>query len=142
MKTIPESIRDWVDNQKSAFQLIEDLAVHIGGEDADRSPPFLAIYEADSRPFYQDDVAMHGVTAFGISAELHTLPQDDGTAPSDESEMRQNLYDILGNLDSMLWIENRNDWSIFDIGTCSAITTPEDGVRVSRFTLQVIACPI
>jgi hypothetical protein len=143
MKTIPESIRDWIENQAPASDTLDGITVHIGGETNDLEPPFIAVFETGSEPFEQNDATLYGVSTYEITVELHTLPTSDGTTATNEALMREALFDILEDRDLLFpWIENRNSWRIFDIRLPSPITVSEDGVRVSRFALTVIACPI
>jgi hypothetical protein len=143
--SILESIRNWIDHQKTNFESIEDLPVVIMGEDSDLSPPFLGLVESGSALVEQGEVVLHGVSAYEVSAELHTVPADednDGTPAAGERQMRFDLYDIIANRAGIEWIANANQWTIFDIRAAAPTTEAQDGRRVSRINMTVIASPL
>lgn len=142
---ILQSLRDWVTHQQENFTSLADLSVVIMGEDGDLSPPFLGLIESGSALVEQGEVVLHGVSAYEVTAELHTVPADEdnaGTPAEDERQMRFDLYDILANRDAIDWLNISNEWIIFDIRAAAPTTEAQDGRRVSRIMLTVIAAPI
>lgn len=142
---INESIRDWVNLKSPEFTSLSAVDFVTMGENGDLSPPFVAIYETGSAPVEQAGVIMHGVSAYEITAELHTIPQDadqDGTPAATERLMRRDLFDIVGNRDCITYCNGRNSWRIFDIRAATPTTEPSEGRCVSKIILTVIACPI
>lgn len=143
--TILQSLADWIDLRKSDFTETADLTVVKMGDDGDLSPPFLGLVESGSAIYEQDGVILHGVSTYEVAAELHTVPADDtedGTPAADAVELRRAIYDILGNRDAIDWINGRNQWNVFDIRTTAPTTEAQDGRRVTRWNLTVIAAPL
>ena len=139
------SIADWVDHHRASFPSLEGITVITMGESTDVSTPFLGIMESGSTPFEQDGVPLHGVSTYEMTCELHTVPTDednDGTSAEDERVMRTDLYDILGNRDAIEWVNGRNFWSVFDIRAGGPTTESQEGRRVTRWILSVIAAPL
>ena len=142
---INESLRDWIEHKRDGFTALDDVEIVTMGETDDLAPPFLAIYETSSEPYVQNGVTLYGVSTFEIAIDLETVAVDEsegGTAPEDERQMREDLYNIVGNRDAIEWINGRNHWNVFDIRLPSPTTAANEGRRVSRFALTVIAHPI
>lgn len=142
--TILESLRDWIDFQKSKQPAIADVPVVVMGETGDLSPPFLGMSEKSDTPVEQNGVVMYGVSAFEVEVNLVTVPADEdngGTTHADAMAMRQDFYDIIGDRDSIEFVTERNYWRVFDIRASGGMTEAEDGTRVTTWTLTVIACP-
>lgn len=139
------SIAEWVTYHRAKFDSLADLNIITMGESTDVTTPFLGIMESGSSGYEQDGVPLHGVSSYEITCELHTVPADednDGTAAADERTMRTDLYDILGNREAIEWINGRNFWSVFDIRAGGPTTEAQEGRRVSRWVLSVIAAPL
>lgn len=140
---INESIRDWINYQLPNFPGLAGIDVVTMGETGELEPPFIAIYESGSELVEQGGVILHGVAAYEITVELHTVPADEsqeGTAPEDERNWRFQIYNIIGNREAIAWASGRNNLTLFDIRTTPATTEAGDGVRISRWILTVIAC--
>ena len=144
--TLNESIRDWIRHKQPDAASLASLQIITMGETLDQDPPFLGIMETGAETVVQDGVVMHGVSAYELTCELHTVPADadeGGTSPEDERNMRRELYDIIGDIEgAQQFCEERNQWRIFDIRATSPTTEPKDDRRVSVFGLQIVACPI
>ena len=142
MSNINESLRDWITYNVQIGDPLEGVDVITMGEIADREPQFIAIYETAADLYEQGAVTMYGVTNFELTVELHTVPasaDDDGTATDIEQGQRTRLYDILGNRDAIDYMNGKEGWQVFDIRTGSPLTSAEDGRRISRSTLMVVA---
>lgn len=138
------SLAEWVAKKQGKFPSIENLAVITMGETTDVSTPFLGIMESGNTPFEQDGVPLYGVSTYEMTCEFHTVPADednDGTPTETERIMRTDLYDILGNRDAIEWINGRNFWTVFDIRAGGPITEAQEGRRVTRWNLSIVACP-
>jgi hypothetical protein len=138
------SLAEWVEHQLAGFPSLSGLSVVTMGDTENLSPPFLGIAETGADRYEQDGVPLHGVTTYEITVELVTVPAEEdqeGTPPNREREMRLDLYDILGNRDAIEWINGRNFWQVFDIRTGGPITEAQEGTRVSRWVLTVVAAP-
>lgn len=141
---INESIRDWINHRLTDFPQLANIQLATGGEEDTVSPPFFGIYETGSEIYEQDGATMYGVSVFEITAELHTVPvssEEGGTEIATERGWRNDLYNILGDRDCINWMSERNGWRIFDIRLPSPTTEAGEGERISRFTLEVTACP-
>lgn len=141
---INESLRDWIESRISNFTTLTDVALVTMGETGDLAPPFLAIYETSADMRETNGVIMTGVSDYQIFCDLHTVPADednDGTTAEDERAMRRDFYDILGDRDAIDWMSGRNEWTVFDIRAAGPTSEPSDGRRISRWTLQITACP-
>lgn len=139
------SLAQWVTANRENFPSLENLTVITMGESTDVSTPFLGILESGSTGYEQDGVPLHGVSTYEITCELHTVPSDeanDGTSAEDERIMRTDLYDIIGNRDAIEWVNGRNFWSVFDIRAGGPTTEAQEGRRVTRWILSVIAAPL
>jgi hypothetical protein len=140
-----ESIRDWVFFRIS--DVFPDLAVVelvTMGETTELGPPFLAIYETGSSLHETAGVILPGVSDFEITCELHTVPtaeEEEGTPPETERAYRRQLYDILGDRGAIDWINRRNGWLVFDIRLSSPTTEANEGRRITRWVMSIIACP-
>lgn len=143
--TILQSLAEWIDHHQSKFTSLADLSVVQMGESDDLAPPFLGLVESGAAPVEQDGLIMHGVTAYEVTAELHTVPAADdqeGTEFDDDRLMRADIYDILADRDAIQWVTDQNHWRVFDIRCGGPITEAQEGRRVTRWELTVIACPI
>lgn len=141
---IIKSLKQWIDYKKTLFDSLDDVSVVLMGDDAELSPPFLGIMESGSALVQQGEVVLHGVAAYEVTAELHTVPaseDEDGTPADDERQMRFDLYDIIANRDGIDWITGLNDWTVFDIRATPPTTEAQEGRRVSRFMITVITAP-
>ena len=139
------SIAEWVNLKSPEFPSLDGLSVLPMGDTADQSPPFLAIYETGADQYEQDGVVMKGITKYQITCDLVTVPANEdqaGTSPENERIMRTDLSDILQNEDIKDWIDGRNFWAVIDFQTPSPITEAQDGTRVTRWVLSVLAHPI
>ena len=140
-----ESIRDWVFFRISnSFPDLAVVELVTMGETSELGPPFLAIYETSSSLHEAAGVILPGVSDFEITVELQTVPaseDDEGTPPEIEQSYRRQLYDIIGDRSAIDWITNRNRWRVFDIRLASPITEANEGRRVTRWNLSIIACP-
>ena len=142
--TLNESIRDWIRHKQSDAASLTGLQIITMGETLDQDPPFLGIMETGSETVIQDGVVMHGVSTYELTCELHTVPADSdegGTTAEQERNMRRELYDIIGNRDSMEYLANKNQWTVIDIRITSPTTTSVEGRRVTTWTLQIVAHP-
>jgi len=139
------SLADWVNHRKPAYKSLVGVTVVTMGDDDTLSPPFLAFYETSSEQFVQGDVPMYGVSTIEITAELQTVPvspDQDGTSPDQERQMRRDIYDIVGDRLAIEWMEFRNNWRVFDIRMASPTTEPTEERRISRWVITAVACPI
>ncbi len=139
------SLAEWIAHKRGIFPTLENLTVVTMGDDGDLSPPFLGIMESGAAPVEQGDVTMFGVYAYEVTCELHTVPADEtheGTTPEDERLMRADLTDILANRDAIEWINDCNYWQVFDIRAGGPTTEAQEGRRVSRWILTIIAAPL
>lgn len=143
---INESIRDWINERIGDFESLDGLQIITMGEDETQNPPFLGIMEQGADIFTQNGVTMDGVNTFQIRCELHTVPVSEdqcGTPAEDERAMRRDLYDIIGDIEGAeQFIAEKNGWRIFDIRVSAPTTEPNEGRRVSVWTLEIVACPI
>lgn len=143
---IQKSIRQWIQKRiEEQYIDLDGIQIAITGEEDDVTPPFIGIYETGESVHETGNVTMYGVTEYEISVELHTVPTDEnneGTPIATEHGWRQNLYDILGDRDMIAWATDRNGSRVFDIRLPSGITESDDGQRITRFEMTVIACPI
>jgi len=140
-----ESIREWVNLKSPEFSSLSPVTVVTMGEHEDLTPPFLAIYETGATTTEQGGVILHGVSAYEIAVELHTVPVDEdqsGTPTDTERTMRRDLFNILGNRDCISYLHGRNGFAVFDIRAGNPTTEPNEGRRITRFGLTVIAAPI
>lgn len=143
--TILHSVSDWINQRLAEFPDLTGLSVVKMGDDGDLLPPFVGLMESGSSMVEQNGVTLYGVSAYEVTAELHTVPQsedEEGTPEETERAMRQNLYDILGNRDAIDWINGRNQWNVFDIRAAGPTTEAQDGRRVTRWQITIIAAPI
>lgn len=139
-----ESIRDWIENQRDSYASLAGLEVVTMGETDDLDPPFLGIMETGSEQRETGGVLIPGVSDYELTCELHTVPassDEEGTPVADARTMRRDLYDILGDLDAIDWINGLNDWQVFDIRLAGPTTEASDGRLISRWILQITACP-
>jgi hypothetical protein len=142
--TLNESIRDWILHKLPEATALTGLQIITMGETLDQDPPFLGIMETGAETVVQDGVVMHGVSTYELTCELHTVPADadeGGTSPEDERNMRRELYDIIGNRDSMDFLANKNQWTVIDIRITAPTTASVEGRRVTTWTLQIVAHP-
>ena len=142
---INESIAEWINHKKPQFPTLDSVSVVTMGETGDLSPPFVGIAESGSSVFEQGDLVMYGVSTYEVVIELHTVPASEeyeGTPADDERLMRTDLYDIIGNRDAIEWVSGRNFWTVFDIRAAAPITEAQEGRRVSRWNLSVVAAPL
>jgi hypothetical protein len=142
--TVITSLAEWIALKQVYLPSIASLPIVKMGDDGDLVPPFLGIMEESSSDHETNGVILRGVTDYQITCELHTVPADDdndGTSPEDERQMRRDLYDIIGDAGAITWMDWRNNSRIFDIRTVSPTTEASDGRRVSRWNLQIVACP-
>jgi len=142
---ILQSISEWVAYKQPLFPSLATVSVVIMGDESDLAPPFLGLVESGSAPVEQNDVILHGVSAYEVTAELHTVPaseDEEGTPAADERQMRFDLYDILANRAAIGWVSGQNKWDVFDIRAAAPTTEAQDGRRVSRFMITVIASPL
>lgn len=140
-----ESIRDWITHRLPDFPDLAPIQLATSGEEIDIIPPFLGIYETSSEAYEQGGVTMYGVTEFEIIAELHTVPAADeegGTPAVQERAWRTQLYDILGDRAAIEWISGRNQWQVFDMRLPSPTTESQEGQRITRWVMTVVACPL
>lgn len=139
---INESLRDWIESQIEETSPLADIQIITMGETDDITPPFLGITEVSSE---ETNDLVPGVSTFQITCELHTVPADEsngGTTPETEREFRRDLYDIIGDEAAIPWMDLKNGWRVFDIRLASPITEASEGRRVSRWNLQIVACPL
>jgi hypothetical protein len=144
MSNINESLRDWIESEQSDYAILEGLTLVTMGETDDLEPPFLGIYETGSDMRETNGVIIPGVSDYQITCELHTVPADEaegGTSPEHEREMRAALYDIIGDRAAIAYITALAEWTVFDIRLAGPTTEAGDGRRVTRWTLQITACP-
>lgn len=142
--TVLQSLTEWIDTQTDDYTILDDLQVVQMGETSDLSPPFLGLMESGAATVEDNGVIMHGVTAYEITAELHTVPAESaesGTTFDDERDRRSVIYDILADRAAIDSISERNFWRVFDIRTAGPTTESEDGRRITRWQITVIACP-
>jgi hypothetical protein len=142
--TVITSLAEWIALKQVYLPSIASLPIVKMGDDGDLVPPFIGIMEESSSDHETNGVILRGVTDYQITCELHTVPADDdndGTSPEDERQMRRDLYDIIGDAGAITWMDWRNNSRIFDIRTVSPTTEASDGRRVSRWNLQIVACP-
>jgi len=143
--TLLHSLAEWVEHHRVDFDSLADLSIIKMGDDGDISPPFLGFMESGSTIYEQGDVTLYGVSTYEITCELQTVPaaeDQEGTPEEDERIMRTDLTDILANFDAVEWITGRNFWEVFDIRAAAPTTEAQEGRRVSRWMLTVIAAPI
>lgn len=139
---INESLRDWIENNIEETDALASVQIVTMGETDELVPPFLGIVEASSE---RTNELVPGVSTFQIACELHTVPADEdneGTTPEQEREYRRDLYDIIGDVDAVNWMNLKNGWRVFDIRLASPITEASEGRRVSRWSVQIVACPL
>lgn len=139
------SIAEWVSLKAPLFPSLTGLSVVTMGETGDLAPPFLGIMESGSAPFEQGGQTLYGVSTYELTCELHTVPQEedqDGTPAETERLMRADLYDILGNRSAIDYLNGRNFWTVFDIRAAGPITEAQDGRRISRWIITVVASPL
>ena len=142
--TVINSLAEWIALKQVYCPSIESLPIVKMGDDGDLSPPFLGIMEESSSDHETNGLILRGVTDYQITCELHTVPTDednDGTPPEYEREMRRDLYDIIGDASAIAWMDGRNETRVFDIRTASPTTEASDGRRISRWNLEIVACP-
>lgn len=144
--TLNESIRDWISHKLFEFDTLTGLQILTMGETDDQDPPFVGISETGAEPWEQAGVQMHGVSTYEISCQFFTVPADEnqgGTSAEDEKAMRRDLYEIIGDIEGQeQFLAQRNGWNVFDIRCSGPTTEPNEGRRVTTWTLQIVACPI
>jgi hypothetical protein len=143
MNLLP-ALADWITLRKPMFPYLSRVSIVKMGDDNDLLPPFLALMETGSSEHETNGVIMRGVSDVELSCELHTVPtseEQSGTTAAIERKMREELYDILGDMEAIDWMSERCGVRVFDIRIPSPTTEASDGRRISRWNLQIVACP-
>ena len=139
------SLSEWIALKQPEFPSLSGLTIVTMGDIEDLSPPFLAIAETGVDAYVQSGVPLYGVSTYEIGIDLVTVPateEQEGTPANQEREMRIDLYDIIGNREAIEWINGRNFWRVFDIRGAGPITETQEGTRVSKWVLTVVAAPL
>jgi len=146
MSNIQTSIKQWIEKRVTeTYSELDGIEISTTGEIEDIAPPMINIFETGQGIHEAGGTVMYGVTDFEIAVDLVTVPasaDDEGTPTTDDLTARKALYNILADRDGINWMSDRNDWRIFDIRLSSPITESNEGQRVTRLELQVVACPI
>lgn len=140
-----ETLRDWITENQADFESLDGVDILTMGETGELEPPFVGIYEASSAPFEQGDVTLYGVATYEMTVELHTVPataDEEGTPTALEQQMRKDLHDIIADRLSIAYVDGLNDWQVFDIRASAPTTAAEEGRRVSRWNLTIVAAPL
>lgn len=141
---INESIKDWIEFNLASFPSLEGVQILTMGDTDEVDPPAITIMESGVAQYMEGELIMRGVGTYSVTVELHTIPAEEeegGTTKDDAQQMRFDLYEILGNHDAVDWVSGRNYWTIFDIRATPPNTEAEEGRLVSRFELEIVACP-
>jgi len=143
---IQTSIKEWIEKRvEEEYAELEDFEISLTGEIEDVTPPCIRIFETGQSLHETGGVVMYGVTDFEMAVEMATVPAeaaDEGTPTDDDLDARKALYNIIADRSGIDWMSERNGWRIFDIRLSSPITEPNEGRRVTRLELQIVACPI
>ena len=146
MSNIQTSIKEWIEKRtEETYSELDGITISTTGEIDDITPPMINIFETGQGVHETGGVTMYGVTDYEIAVDLVTVPasaDDEGTPTADDLTVRKALYNILGDRSGIDWMSERNGWRIFDIRLSSPITESNEGQRVTRLELQVVACPI
>jgi hypothetical protein len=143
MNVIPQLV-EWIKIRKPSFTYASGLSIVKMGDDDDLLPPFLGLMEASASPHETAGVILRGVSDIEITIELHTVPASEdqaGTRADDERRMRDDVYDILADMEAIEWLDGKGGIRVFDIRVPSPTTEASDGRRISRWSLQIVACP-
>lgn len=144
MSSINESIRDWITANQADFSSLSGVTVSTGGEADDLEPPFVGVFETGADAYEQDSTTLYGVTTYEVTVEFHTVPvssADGGTDADDAQDARRDLYHILGDRAAIDFAATRNEWTVFDIRLGGPTNEANEGRRITRWTLTVIAAP-
>lgn len=140
--TILQSLKDWIENKQSEFTSLTGVSIVLMGDDDDLSPPFLGLMESGSELHETEGFIFPDTIDYQVTAELHTIPasESEGGTPADDArEMRRDAYEILKDCDALAYMDELNDWKIFDIRVSGPTSDASDGRLITRWNLTTIA---
>lgn len=139
-----DAIKDYISDSIEGTSL-EGFATLVPGGSDNYDPPFIGITEESNSMFEQAGVIVPGVHTYELSVDLVTVPGDtvqDAVDGPSYDDQRADFWNIVGDRGMIAWADGREQWRIFDIRPTAPIMMPDDGLRVVRVNLTVIACQL
>jgi len=141
---VKESLRTLIQSETPNHAALDDIPIVLNGEITDAVFPLIAIVDQGAGLVEQEGVIMRGVDALTITAEIHSVPEEEaqeGTTLETHRAIVTAAYQILADFRSIQFCDGLNDTTIFDIRASSPTVEAREGRRVSSIQMTVIACP-
>lgn len=143
-ENVKESLRTLIQSETPNHAALADIPIVLNGEITDADFPLIAIIDQGAGLVEQEGVIMRGVDALTITAEIHSVPEEEdqeGTPLETHRAIVTALYQILADSRAIQFCDGLNDTAVFDIRTSSPTIEAREGRRVSSIQMTVIACP-
>ena len=141
MNTLSELIKEWIEHNQTAENMLDEYEV-IMSEDQDViDPPHILIAEVGSETRQDGGVQMDGVEDHFFEITLVDLPVeelDGGTLPADHRKAAKSLSCILRSPNFRPYID-RHGWRVFDIRVTAPQFSSNEGRRGSTSQVEITA---
>lgn len=135
------ALKYWIEFNYAAYPALEDIPIHL--RDTEDEQPGLCIVLKETGA--EEHAVLRGVLIMGIEAWLVSVPgddDDDATPAADHQALVADLYNVLANKYGIEVCSTFPGFKCFDIRGTSPISEQENGLRITRFEMRVVGCPV
>lgn len=135
------AIKQLIDNSSAVdFPNINGINVFISQEDDSRSYPCVTIMDTGS----EEHETLRGVfDPLSVDVTLQTIPNDtaaDGTTQELHRDMSNELYNLLGDSNAIIALNDYPGLKVFDIRGIEQGNDREDGRNAMTLSLEITCC--
>ncbi len=135
------ALKAWIEYSHAAKPSLADIPIHL--RDTEDEQPGLCIVLKETGA--EEHPVLRGVLLMGLECLLVSVPGDDGeeaTPAADHQELVADLYNVLADTVAIDHLSSYPGFKCFDIRGTAPISEQENGLRITRFEMRVVGCPV
>jgi hypothetical protein len=135
------ALKAWIEYNHAAKPALEDIPIHL--RDTEEEQPGLCIVLKETGS--EEHPVLRGVLLMGIDCMLVSVPgdeEDDANPSADHQALVADLYNVLADTAGIDFLSTFSGFKCFDIRGTAPISEQENGLRITRFEMRIVGCPV
>lgn len=136
------AIKQWIEfKTQESYPELEGIPIYIRDDSEEITPPYIVMAETGA----EEHEILRGVLNVSFEIRLVTVPgEDDQEAASAQThrELSAALQNITADTNTLAYLDGLADTRFFDIRGGVAMTTNEEGQRITTIEHTMVVCPL
>jgi len=136
-----KALKFWIEFNYAARPALDGIPIHLRDTEDEQLGLCIVLKETGA----EEHPVLRGVLIMGIEAWLVSVPGDDddtATPAADHQDLVADLYHVLADTYGIEVCSTYPGFKCFDIRGTAPISEQENGLRITRFEMRVVGCPV